>query len=255
MPERIVRVALPVPLPGLFDYRLPEGMTAVPGARVQVPFGARKLTGVVMALATASAVPDGRLKCVLTVLDERPVLDEAVRGLLEWAAGYYHHPIGEVVASALPVRLRQGAAAEGEGISVWLALPDADVDDLPARASRQRGLLVRLLQAGASGLDAATLAEAEAPGWREALGKLEARGLVRRKMRPCWSEGGTGRPLPGPPLNAAQQTAVQAVTRALGARGVFMLQGVTGSGKTEVYLQVIAETLARGEQALVLVPE
>ena len=251
----LVRVALPVPLRRLFDYRLPPGVEARPGMRVRVPFGRREHIGVVMALTDESEVAPARLKAVHEVLDEAPLLDAAMRALLEWAAGYYHHPIGEVVASALPARLRQGAPARGEGVPLWRAVPEAAPDSVPARASRQRGLLQRLLQAGEAGLDALTLEALEAPGWREALKKLEARGLVRREQRPCWQQGEVAAPRPGPPLNEAQQAAVATVTSALDSAQVFLLQGVTGSGKTEVYLRIIEQVLARGAQALVLVPE
>ena len=104
----VVRVALPTPLRRLFDYRAsPAGDYAIAvGMRVRVPFGQRRLIGVAMETAASSDLPDERLKPVLERLDPQPIFDAATLGLLGWAADYYHHPIGEVLAAALPKALR-----------------------------------------------------------------------------------------------------------------------------------------------------
>ncbi|MEJ0005036.1 MAG: hypothetical protein WDM77_01205 [Steroidobacteraceae bacterium] len=108
---RILRVALDVPLRQLFDYRVPVGVPAPkPGTRVRVPFGRQSLLGLVIEQGSDSAVPEARLKPVAAVLDTEPVLAEALLDLVRWAADYYHHPIGEVIASALPKALREGAS-------------------------------------------------------------------------------------------------------------------------------------------------
>jgi len=107
-------VALDTPLRRLFDYLPPASPGALqlpaPGSRVRVPFGRQRLVGVVLASADTSEVPPGRLKPILEVLDPKPVLDAAALELLGWAARYYHHPIGEVLAGALPKALRLGAS-------------------------------------------------------------------------------------------------------------------------------------------------
>src|ERR1700744_4022998 len=127
-PARVFRVALDTPLKRLFDYLppastfFPAGDVAAtatpveapiePGMRVRVPFGRQKLVGIVMETATSSDLPLERLKPILEVLDSRPVLDTSALGLLQWAAEYYHHPVGEVLSTALPKAMRLGAMAE-----------------------------------------------------------------------------------------------------------------------------------------------
>src|SRR6201996_9706017 len=114
----ISRIALDVPLNRLFDYRVPGGTAApAPGTRVRVPFGRQRLIGVVLEQAQSSPLPEERLKPITAVLDTVPVLDAQVLELVRWASDYYHHPIGEVIASALPKALRDGAdaiATEGQ---------------------------------------------------------------------------------------------------------------------------------------------
>ena len=108
------RVVLDMPLRRPFDYLPPEehaGGPIRPGVRVRVPFGRRRLIGVVTEEAAFSVIPPERLKSILEVLDPEPVLDTAMLALLKWAAEYYHHPIGEVLAAALPKALRLGAPA------------------------------------------------------------------------------------------------------------------------------------------------
>jgi len=110
---QIFRVALDTPLRRLFDYLPPRSGTAPPavGARVRVPFGRQRLVGVITGLADHSDVPAARLRPILEVLDATPVLDGGLGKLLHWAAEYYHHPLGEVLAGALPRALRLGASS------------------------------------------------------------------------------------------------------------------------------------------------
>src|SRR5687768_13035854 len=109
MSPAVLRVALDMPLRRLFDY-LPPDTPVSPGQRVRVPFGKQRLVGLVMEHAATSDVPADRLKPVLEVLDTDPVLDSSAIELLKWAADYYHHPIGEIIAAAMPKALREGAA-------------------------------------------------------------------------------------------------------------------------------------------------
>ncbi|MGH8229285.1 MAG: hypothetical protein ACREU3_15535, partial [Steroidobacteraceae bacterium] len=173
-PGTLLRVALDVPLRRLFDYRPPVGSTAREGMRVRVPFGRQRLVGLVMETGCGSDVPEARLKAALEALDAAPLIDALGLALLRWAADYYHHPVGQAVAAALPRALRQGAAA----VPVeerWAATPDgleAFRRGEPGRAPQQRRLLGMLAERG--DVSAATLARAH-PGWREA-----ARALARR---------------------------------------------------------------------------
>ncbi len=122
----ILQIALDTPLRRIFDYRPPahwQGMAAPPlGVRVRVPFGRRQLIGILVGVAGESAVAAPKLKAALDILDERPVVDPVTFDLLRWAADYYHHPLGEVFAAALPVSLRAGQAAL-QTVEWWCVSP------------------------------------------------------------------------------------------------------------------------------------
>ena len=259
---KVFRVALDVPLRRLFDYLPPRAATASPvlsgaplGMRVRVPFGRQRLIGVVIETAESSDVPEDRLKPILEVLDPRPVFDAAALELLSWSAEYYHHPVGEVVTTALPKALRFG----GKLMAVherWVATAEgreAREKGEPRRAPKQRELLEYLTQHGALSADALT---ARMPAWRDAARALSSRGWIASiEMTSETSDATPTVRTQGPPLGSDQDVAVTAVGQALGKFGAFVLHGVTGSGKTEVYLRLIEQVLARGQRALVLVPE
>ena len=254
----VFRVALDTPLRRLFDYLPPTspgtGHQPAPGVRVRVPFGRQRLVGVVLASAETSDVPPGRLKPILEVLDPKPVLDASALELLGWAARYYHHPIGEVVAGALPRALRLGASAT-ESEERWVATAtgtQACAAGEPRRAVRQRALLEFLLESG----DAAAGTLNECLGsWRDAARALLARGWIARTEGAMAQVDAARVRVAGPALLPEQSAAVEAVAASLGRFGAFVLHGITGSGKTEVYLRLIERVLAQGERALVLVPE
>ncbi len=250
--QRIVRVAVPVPLPRLFDYRLPPGDPVAPGSRVLVGFARRRLVGVVVETVAESAVPDDQMQDVLALLDPAPLLGVELLATLRWASRYYQHAIGEVVAAALPAALRSAKPLPRPGTDM-LALTDAGRVAL-AEPRRRRGTRVdALLEQLAAGNGEADALDASVPGWRAAARSLRARGWLDAHRR-----NGTARTWPavaGPPLNAAQAAARAEMSAAGSSFTPFLLDGVTGSGKTEVYLGAIADVVARGAQALVLVPE
>ena len=255
----MLRVALDTPLRRLFDYlppRAPGGCGGpAPGMRVRVPFGRQRLIGVVMERAATSEIDPGRLKPVLEVLDPEPVLEPSALALLTWAAEYYHHPIGEVVAGALPKALRTGAPARAieERWVVTAAGADSHVQGEPRRAPRQRALLDLLAREGGA---TAEFLDAHAKGWRDAARALLARGWLASSETPAASAASSVSVREGAPEpNAEQAHAMAAIGAALGGYGAFVLHGITGSGKTEVYLRLIERVLAAGRRALVLVPE
>ncbi|HQX90945.1 MAG TPA: primosomal protein N' [Thermomonas sp.] len=251
-PFPILRVALPVPLPRLFDYLPPADAKPVAvGQRVRVPFGPRELCGLV--IEHAQAEPGVALKSVLAGLDDAPLLHGELLASLRWLAGYLHAPLGEVLATALPALLRRGEPLPEIAQYGW-RLNEAGHTALPAmRAGKPKALAQWLDQLRAEdSLDAAH------PGWRAPLRTLRERGLVERQETGSGSLPQVLRESEPDPVsfspNPEQQAAIDAIQAAQGFAS-FLLDGVTGSGKTEVYLQAIAACLARGQQALVLVPE
>ncbi|MFI4895734.1 MAG: primosomal protein N' [Steroidobacterales bacterium] len=265
----VLRVAIDMPRPMLFDYLPPPGIAAreVPlGARVRVPMGGRDCVGIVAEYGDRAAVRLDALKPIHALIDQHALLDEALLQLLRWTAGYYHHPLGEVIAAALPKALREGAPARPR-VELW-RLRTAAAPQAPAtieslrRAPQQRSLLA-LLAAEPNGLPAARIG-AQRPNWRAPMRALVARGLVERveveasagteppPQRALRAPHEGARPLE---LSAQQRLAVERIAQACGSFAAFVLQGATGSGKSEVYLQCAERALERGLGTLVLVPE
>ncbi len=257
-PPRILHIAVPSPLFTGLDYLAPAGIhldALQAGMRVRVPFGRRQAIGVLLETRQESALAPQRLKQAEAILDDEAVIDPELLHLARWAADYYHHPIGEVLAAVLPVALRKGQPARVDGITRWRLTPAGRAVDLTTlgRAPRQAAVL-QALQTHADGLSRTEL-EQGGSSLSAILRNLADKGWVEAHAGPCLSahnQSGSGTPLA---LSAHQQTAVSAVSESLGSFQPFLLDGITGSGKTEVYLQLVEAALARGEQALVLVPE
>ena len=269
----VLRVALPVPLPRLFDYLPPPGVEAASveaGRRILVPFGNRELCGMVVGHGMAGiGVEAGiQIKPALALPDPAPLLQGELLGSLRWLAGYLHAPLGEVLATALPAVLRRGEPLPETTHYGW-RLSEAGRTALPAMRAGKPKTLAMLLDdlRDEDGLDA------EFPGWRTPMRALRERGLVERLTLDRKTKLGSESPFlrkgdSDPnfartrgegnarafPLNDEQRNAADAI-RAGSGFAPFLLDGVTGSGKTEVYLDAIGDCLARGRQALVLVPE
>jgi primosomal protein N' (replication factor Y) len=249
--QAVLKVAVPVPLAGLFDYLPPaDGASPAPGARVLVRFGRRRLVGLVMSEAGDSAVEPDRLQRVERVLDEgRPLFDRHLLELLEWCARYYHHPAGEVVANAIPPALRKSSGLWPEPESVYRLTPSGHerLGEGQGRAPVQWELL-ELLSNGPQGPD--RLREWRGT-WRSMMRKAMAAGWVsEEEALPTVLETA-----PGPELNQEQAAALESIRGDFGRFRCHLLDGVTGSGKTEVYLRLIEEVIRDGRQVLVLVPE
>ncbi len=254
MKAKILRVAVPSPLYRCFDYLAPKHAEYLrPGMRVRVPFGKRYPIGVLLELREDTSVPAETLRPILSVLDTEPVLSAELLALSCWAQRYYHHPPGEVFTTLLPVLLRQGQAARRKAPLLWrltTAGHTALAKGVLRRAQRQRELLEYLAQYPA-GVSSEQLRSAMPAGSGIARVLRDKGWLEQVEVFPCSARQITS----APPLNAAQQAAVTAVCSVLGSFSVFLLDGVTGSGKTEVYLRIVEAVLAQRRQALVLVPE
>lgn len=224
------------------------------GVRVRVPFGRQTLVGILLEVVHETDVPPQKLKAVIELLDETPVFDNELLQLLRWCAQYYHHPIGEVMQNALPVKLRQGSDTQIKAIRRWQITSEGNQLDLQSlkRSAKQIALLGDLKQSS-SGLFDSQISEGHV-GWRPVIKRLQEKGLVR-----AVEENALPIAIPvhtAPTLNADQQFAIE---RVIGQQKkgfqAYVLEGVTGSGKTEVYLQIIEDIIKQGKQALVLVPE
>ena len=242
---KVVQVAVPRPLYQTFDYSVPEKIAVpMPGARVKVPFGRSSLIGIVTAHRSNST---RKLKPINEVLDLEPVLNNELMKLADWMSNYYHYPIGEVHAAMLPIGARQGKPLEPKNPTLWQALAPPQIENKLARAPKQQKLYSALVDHGPF-----TSREArEFNGNSTLLHALEKKGLAKRKIQ----DPNYGLADEILKLSTEQDAAVQEIVSTLGSFKVHLLDGITGSGKTEVYLRAIAKTLARGLQALILVPE
>lgn len=251
----VAHVALPVPLHRTFDYLIPADMPVAEGCRVQVPFGKRNMTGIVTGCADTSELPPDGLKTIESLIDTTPLLPASLWQLLRWAANYYHYPIGEVIFHALPGLLRLGKPAQSAPLWYWYATEQGMATDINTlkRAPKQQQALAALRQGNIWRHQVAEMEITET-----ALQALRAKGLSDlrsqqpdvRDWRPQYSTAGERLR-----LNTEQATAVGAIHSQLDTFSPWLLEGITGSGKTEVYLTVLENVLAQGRQALVLVPE
>ena len=246
----IVLVALDIPLPRLFDYRASDAQQDDVGRRVLVPFGRKLVVGLIVAVREASTIDPDKLRDVRAILRDTPALPASWLELTRFCASYYQRPLGEVMLNALPPRLRK-AVPVGQGPQIYALSEQGRValTALPSRQKVKQRILGRLSQGPATQAELTLLATSAG----KALAELRDTGWV--------SATAALTPLPDidfvseHSLNAEQEAVVAQVKAAMHHFGAFLLHGITGSGKTEVYMRLIASALALGKQALVLVPE
>jgi primosomal protein N' (replication factor Y) len=249
-----------VPLAEAFDYLVPAGERAPAlGCRVRVPFGRGERIGIVVDHPSDTPLAAGKLKTLREVLDPEPALGGELLQTLRWAADYYHHPLGAVLSHALPGLLREGRAIDEPPESAWrmTELGLAQSLERLARGARQQAKALAALQGApltASELKqhdigAATLERLAAKAWIEA---------APPQPRPATARSASA-PRTLPELTADQRQVLDAIAADAGGPKpgfrTYLLHGVTGSGKTEVYLRLIAAELAARRQTLLLVPE
>lgn len=247
----IVRVALDVPLSTLFDYSLDSSIEIVPGTRVLVPFGRKKMAGIVMECAMDSALSAERIKPVLQVLEDVPPLSDELLVLLRFCSDYYHFPLGLTVLSALPVRLRANQLVTLKETTQYKLSASGRALDLNL-LSKRKVVQHRIL--AALKLDSLSAAQVRAlsPSGASALKALSHAGWVETCAVPAVSSTFTFNNTHT--LTLEQQQAVDAITKA-SCFGCFLLHGITGSGKTEIYVHLMNRVLQQGGQVLLLVPE
>ena len=246
---KIARVALDVPIATLFDYAVPEGWEAAAGMRVAVPFRNSRRIGVIVELLQESDVPPDKLKRLAELRSDAPTLPLEWLAFMRFMASYYQRPLGETIIASLPPRIKSLRALPLDEIRLYRRSGNAPPADTLRKGRRQA--LLQALGDSAFGKDslfalAGLDAKSAASAWRS----LVSDGWLER----CTPNAGSSFVPPHVP-SAAQADMVAQVCAALGGFKVFLLHGVTGSGKTEIYLHAIAQVVARGLQALVMVPE
>ena len=254
--RHILQVALSVPLRRTFDYvaedTLQETQLAA-GIRVKVPFGKSSTrTGVVLGISGNSDLPTGKLKHILSPIDKEPLFSPTEFKLLRWASNYYHHPVGEVIFNALPALLRQGRPAGRKQEYVYRLAPDkteTDYDSLKSAFVQRE--IIDLLKSRPEGIARQYFSDKR---WSAPLNALLRKGYISRheavldpELVPVAQPGFT--------LNPEQSKAIDKIIEKSDEYGCYLLEGVTGSGKTEVYIETINHFIKQGLQSLVLVPE
>ncbi len=249
----ILRVAIQTPLRRWFDYLPPDNCNIkllMPGQRLRVPFGkGKERLGILLAIVNESDIPSHRLKKISAIIDHSPLFPREHLKLLEWASNYYQHPIGDVVLSTLPTLLRQGNLAKIAHELQWRS-KNHDLS-LLSKAPKQKAIL-KFLHKYPAGVSR-DLLNRNFLNWQTPLKYLIDKNYVE-SFEVIKQEEFQPADNPIKP-NKSQANAIDKIFKQWGNHQAFLLNGVTGSGKTEIYLQCIEHAIYKGQQILVLLPE
>lgn len=251
--KRFASFAIALPLYRIFDYSIDSGISAAAGSRYRLPFGQGYKTGLLLEEHDSTSIPGDRIKAVDECLDDEPVLSEHMISLARWIADYYLQPLGEVLFQCLPGYLRGSKTEKPDRVKYWQAKPiDAGLrDKIEQRSPRQFELLVAIEHAEA-GLNAVQL-KAINQGWHGLVRALEEKNAIEWD----WSTptGIDHSDANIPDLNDEQEQSHSQIKNRSGHFSVHLLDGITGSGKTEVYFRLIQDALTQQQQVIYLVPE
>jgi len=250
----IIRVVLDVPLHTLFDYIAPGVTTQHIGARVQVPFGKKLVTGVIVEVTSSSSISAGKLKSARCIFSDVPPLPKALLDLFKFCSDYYHYPLGQVVMNGLPSRLRSiKPFVQKPQVAFQFRITNegrvADASSIPSRSFLKHRLLTLLRESEVTNVGEIKQLSPSAPKVLKELVKL---GWVEEVFSSFTSAPEISSELT---LTTEQESAVNDIVAEASQFNTWLLHGITGSGKTEVYLRLVALQLFRGRQTLVLIPE
>ena len=257
IPTPVLHIALPLPLYKSFDYLVPSNQDINEievGVRARVQFGKRKLTGIVVGKHHSSEVPKSKLKTVNEILDTLPVFEPSLIELLFWTANYYQQPLGEVLNTALPIVLRKGKYISPASKIIYQA-SESDISNCDlARAPKQKRI-VELLQSRSEGFSGDEISQ-HISSWKPAINILIKKNLVKKTQTVIQNIADlTCAENIEITLNEEQQNTYTEILKKLNEFHTYLLAGVTGSGKTEVYLALAKEVISQNKQVIILVPE
>ena len=256
--KHILRVAIATPLRRLFDYLPPDTTdfsNLLPGVRVSVPFGRRKeIVGVLVSINNESSHPQHKLKKINHVIDTRPILDEKHLDLLIWASNYYHYPIGEVIFTALPTWLRKNNSINEFRETSWrLSEEGSSTNPNLINKSPKQAQILNFIQKINTPVNESELKNIYSRS-RQSLLALEKKGFLIRGIQEYPDKIIKINKSPHK-LNKEQQTATDTILKNIDSASIFLLDGLTGSGKTEVYMSAMESVIRSNKQCLVLLPE
>jgi len=254
-----LHVAINVPLRRFFEYKipLPQPFELLPGMRVEVPFSGKNRIGIIAKVSTHSEYPAKKIKSIIQLLDDAPLINQSMVKLADWMVNYYHAPAGEVWQTLLPTSLMKGEPCKAKRVSCWQITPLGSTslaeNKIANNAIKQKQAMQCLQQnlqdiahdnLSNYGLNLATLKSLAGKQWVSRNYQTEEKSLPLKVNTPEHLQ-----------LNQAQSQAINSVCKKLSEFHCWLLFGVTASGKTEVYLRIIEQVIQQGKQALILVPE